>query len=198
MATGLLIVCCGKATKQVDLYQAMDKLYTGTLKLGEATPSYDAETEVEERLPWEHVTDAQVVDAAATFLGQIDQVRTTSPFQASMCSTRENSPSTPSSSPNRAFGDGEAALTGGLDGCDAAASHVLGDKGGREAAVQGGARGEGGGAQDALRERRGVLRGARRRQPTASALQSGARTCFSILLLRHVDSSTLQGREHTD
>jgi len=87
MATGLLIVCCGKATKQVDLYQAMDKLYTGTLKLGEATPSYDAETEVEERLPWEHVTDAQVVDAAATFLGQIDQVRTTSPFQASMCST---------------------------------------------------------------------------------------------------------------
>jgi hypothetical protein len=144
MATGLLIVCCGKATKQVDLYQAMDKLYTGTLKLGEATPSYDAETEVEERLPWEHVTDAQVVDAAATFLGQIDQVRTTSPFQASMCSTRENSPSTPSSSPNRAFGDCEAALTGGLDGCDAAASHVLGDKGGREAAVQGGGKASGG------------------------------------------------------
>jgi tRNA U55 pseudouridine synthase TruB len=80
MATGLLIVCCGKATKQVDLYQAMDKLYTGTLKLGEATPSYDAETEVEERLPWEHITDAQLIDAAATFLGQIDQVCTPWPL----------------------------------------------------------------------------------------------------------------------
>jgi tRNA pseudouridine55 synthase len=49
MATGLLIVCVGQATRQVDLYQAMDKLYTGTLKLGEATASYDAETEVTQR-----------------------------------------------------------------------------------------------------------------------------------------------------
>eukprot|EP00854_Cymbomonas_tetramitiformis_P007817 gene7817-9285_t len=46
MATGLLIVCAGKATKQVDNYQAMDKVYSGTMKLGENTPSYDADSEV--------------------------------------------------------------------------------------------------------------------------------------------------------
>eukprot|EP00959_Pyramimonas_sp_CCMP1952_P329652 6901968-Pyramimonas_sp.AAC.1 len=45
MATGLLIICAGKATKLVDSFTNMDKVYTGTIKLGESTASYDAETE---------------------------------------------------------------------------------------------------------------------------------------------------------
>jgi hypothetical protein len=56
MATGLLIVCVGRGTKAVDAFMAMTKEYTGVLRLGEGTPSYDAESEVEERLPWEHIT----------------------------------------------------------------------------------------------------------------------------------------------
>lgn len=74
MATGLLIVCAGKATKLVDSFTNMDKVYTGTLKLGENTPSYDAETEVDETLPWEHLTNEDLSQAADTFLGPIQQV----------------------------------------------------------------------------------------------------------------------------
>lgn len=54
-----------------------DKVYTGTMKLGEGTPSYDAESEVEERMPWEHITDEQIVEAASTFIGDIEQVMQT-------------------------------------------------------------------------------------------------------------------------
>ncbi|KAK3280386.1 hypothetical protein CYMTET_11771 [Cymbomonas tetramitiformis] len=75
MATGLLIVCAGKATKQVDNYQAMDKVYSGTMKLGENTPSYDADSEVDETLPWQHISDDDIEQAvAAQFIGAIPQV----------------------------------------------------------------------------------------------------------------------------
>jgi tRNA pseudouridine55 synthase len=56
MATGLLIICTGRGTKQIDSFVAMEKAYTGTLRLGQATPSYDAMTAVEEELPWERIT----------------------------------------------------------------------------------------------------------------------------------------------
>jgi len=56
MATGLLIVCVGRATKGIDAFVAMKKEYSGLLRLGEGTPSFDAETEVTEKLPWEHIT----------------------------------------------------------------------------------------------------------------------------------------------
>ena len=46
MATGLLIVCVGAATKSVDEFMAQEKVYSGTLRLGERTPSYDADTPV--------------------------------------------------------------------------------------------------------------------------------------------------------
>ena len=46
LATGLLIICIGKQTKQISIYQNLSKTYTGKFKLGETTPSYDAETEV--------------------------------------------------------------------------------------------------------------------------------------------------------
>ncbi|PNH10323.1 tRNA pseudouridine synthase B [Tetrabaena socialis] len=64
-ATGLLIVCTGKGTKFCDDFQAQDKEYSGTLRLGEATPSYDTESEVSERAPWEHITGPQLGPASS-------------------------------------------------------------------------------------------------------------------------------------
>ena len=58
MATGLLVICTGKGTKAIEGFVAMEKAYSGTLRLGQATPSYDAETDVSEEHPWEHITGA--------------------------------------------------------------------------------------------------------------------------------------------
>ncbi|KAL4437495.1 hypothetical protein ABPG77_003476 [Micractinium sp. CCAP 211/92] len=74
MATGLLIVCVGRGTKAVDAFMAMEKEYSGTLRLGEATPSYDADTPVEEQLPWEHITDEALLRARDSFLGEVQQL----------------------------------------------------------------------------------------------------------------------------
>lgn len=73
MATGLLVLCTGKGTKAIDIFQAQEKTYTGVLRLGEATPSYDAESEVSERSSWEAVTDEQLRGAAAELTGNIMQ-----------------------------------------------------------------------------------------------------------------------------
>lgn len=73
-ATGLLIICSGAATKRIDDFMGMPKEYSGTLKLGEGTPSLDAETEVEERLPWEHLTDDDLRRGASELTGDILQV----------------------------------------------------------------------------------------------------------------------------
>jgi tRNA U55 pseudouridine synthase TruB len=67
-ATGLLIICTGAGTKSIEGFMAAHKEYTGTLKLGEGTPSLDAETEVEERLPWENITGT-VVEGQLVCLG---------------------------------------------------------------------------------------------------------------------------------
>ncbi len=56
MATGLLIICTGRGTKAIDGFVAMEKAYSGTMRLGQATPSYDAETNVSSEHPWEHIT----------------------------------------------------------------------------------------------------------------------------------------------
>lgn len=69
MATGLLVVCVGKATKKVDSYQAMEKEYTGTLRLGQATASLDKEEPVCEELPWEHLNLSDLQEAAAKLTG---------------------------------------------------------------------------------------------------------------------------------
>jgi len=74
MATGLLVVCTGAGTKFVDDYQAMEKEYSGVLRLGEGTPSYDGEMEVDEQLPWEHITDEDLERVARQFEGDIMQV----------------------------------------------------------------------------------------------------------------------------
>ncbi|XP_042027972.1 uncharacterized protein LOC121775075 [Salvia splendens] len=74
MATGLLIVCVGKATKVVDSYQGMLKGYSGTFRLGEATSTWDADSPVIQRESWEHIKDNDIKKAAASFCGEIWQV----------------------------------------------------------------------------------------------------------------------------
>ncbi|MBP3943830.1 tRNA pseudouridine(55) synthase TruB [Sphingobacteriaceae bacterium WQ 2009] len=73
LATGLLIVCTGKFTKQIDNYQAEDKEYTGTITLGATTPSFDLETEVDETFDTTAITEEMIYAAAKTFEGDIAQ-----------------------------------------------------------------------------------------------------------------------------
>jgi tRNA pseudouridine55 synthase len=73
-ATGLMIVCTGKETKNIDLIQAKEKEYIATLKLGATTPSYDLETLENETFPTSHLTAEIVTETMKQFLGEIDQV----------------------------------------------------------------------------------------------------------------------------
>jgi tRNA pseudouridine55 synthase len=73
-ATGLVIVCTGKATKTVDLLQAEDKEYVATLKLGATTPSYDLEKEEDQTFPTDHITKELIEEHLKQFIGEIDQI----------------------------------------------------------------------------------------------------------------------------
>ena len=73
LATGLLIICTGKMTKQIDSFQAQEKEYTGTLILGETTPSYDMETNADQKFDISHITEDQVREACRQFIGDIQQ-----------------------------------------------------------------------------------------------------------------------------
>lgn len=74
LATGLLIVCAGKATKKINDYQDLGKTYTGTMVLGKTTPSVDLETEFDSDKPFDHITQDQVKAAAAKWTGDIVQI----------------------------------------------------------------------------------------------------------------------------
>lgn len=73
LATGLLIICTGKLTKQIDSFQAEEKEYTGTMILGASTPSFDMETEIDEHFSIENVTEEDIYKATAPFKGDIEQ-----------------------------------------------------------------------------------------------------------------------------
>ncbi|WP_129714595.1 tRNA pseudouridine(55) synthase TruB [Pedobacter sp. SYP-B3415] len=73
LATGLLLVCTGKLTKQIDTFQAEEKEYTGTMILGATTPSYDLETTVDQEFPLDGITDSEIYDAVKPFTGEIVQ-----------------------------------------------------------------------------------------------------------------------------
>ena len=73
LATGLLILCTGQLTKQIDQIQAQEKEYTGTFRLGQTTPSFDRETPVDAEAPYQHLTPAEIEAAAQTFVGKIQQ-----------------------------------------------------------------------------------------------------------------------------
>lgn len=74
LATGLLIVCIGKHTKLIESIMVGEKQYTGTILLGKTTPSYDLETEFNATFPTDHITEELLQAAAASFLGDIDQI----------------------------------------------------------------------------------------------------------------------------
>ncbi|RFZ83382.1 tRNA pseudouridine(55) synthase TruB [Mucilaginibacter terrenus] len=73
LATGLLIICTGKMTKQIDSFQAEEKEYTGTLVLGATTPTYDLESEPEGSFDLSQLTEEQIKAACAQFTGEIQQ-----------------------------------------------------------------------------------------------------------------------------
>lgn len=73
LATGLLIVCTGKLTKKIDLIQAEDKEYTGTITLGATTPSFDLETEIDQTFDISTITEQNILDIAQSFEGELEQ-----------------------------------------------------------------------------------------------------------------------------
>lgn len=73
LATGLLVLCTGKKTKEIEQIQAQEKEYEGTFRLGQTTPSFDLETAVDAERPYAHLGEAEVQAAVASFLGFIEQ-----------------------------------------------------------------------------------------------------------------------------
>jgi tRNA pseudouridine55 synthase len=73
LASGLLLVCCGKYTTSIDNLQAMTKEYTGTFKLGATTPSYDAETEENAHFSYAQLSEVEIRATVEQFLGDIQQ-----------------------------------------------------------------------------------------------------------------------------
>ncbi len=73
-ATGLLIVCTGRKTKEFDRFAGLDKEYTGTFQLGISTPSYDLETEITEEREYRAITLEQICDQARRLTGRLRQV----------------------------------------------------------------------------------------------------------------------------
>lgn len=74
LATGVLVVCTGKATKRIEELQYQTKEYVATLRLGATTPSFDLEQEIDAEYPTEHITREMVEDTLKTFLGEIQQI----------------------------------------------------------------------------------------------------------------------------
>lgn len=73
LATGLLVICTGKMTKQIDTFQAQIKEYTGTFVLGSTTPSFDLETEIDQHFPTAHLTEELIHQTTKQFIGPITQ-----------------------------------------------------------------------------------------------------------------------------
>lgn len=74
LATGVLLICTGKATKQIDLLQAHTKEYIAEIQLGATTPSYDLEKEIDATYPTEHITLELVQETLKRFVGRIEQI----------------------------------------------------------------------------------------------------------------------------
>ncbi|MBK6522231.1 MAG: tRNA pseudouridine(55) synthase TruB [Sphingobacteriaceae bacterium] len=74
LATGLLIVCTGKKTKEIESFMGLTKEYAGTFFIGATTPCYDLEKEIDKTFPTEHITKELILETAKTFLGKQEQV----------------------------------------------------------------------------------------------------------------------------
>ena len=73
LASGLLVICTGKMTKQIDTFQGQEKEYTGTFTLGSTTPSFDLETEIDKTYPTDHITGNLIQETTKQFIGNIEQ-----------------------------------------------------------------------------------------------------------------------------
>ena len=73
LATGLLILCTGKFTKKIETYQAQVKEYTGTITLGATTPSYDLESEIDQKFDISEISQEDILKNTQQFLGEIQQ-----------------------------------------------------------------------------------------------------------------------------
>ena len=69
----MLIICIGRQTKQISIYQNLTKTYTGKFKLGETTPSYDAETEVNKTFNYDHIKENDIINLSQKFTGKLMQ-----------------------------------------------------------------------------------------------------------------------------
>ena len=74
LATGVMVICTGKKTKQIERLQAGVKEYTATIRLGATTPSFDLETEIDAEYPTEHITEEMVRETLRNFVGEIQQI----------------------------------------------------------------------------------------------------------------------------
>ena len=74
LATGVMIICTGKKTKLIETFQYQTKEYIATVKLGETTPSFDLETEIDGTFPTDHITRVLVEEKLKQFTGRIEQV----------------------------------------------------------------------------------------------------------------------------
>ncbi|WP_418512434.1 tRNA pseudouridine(55) synthase TruB [Corallibacter sp.] len=73
LATGLLVICTGKMTKQINTFQGQEKEYTGTFVIGSTTPSFDLETEIDKTFPTDHITETLIHETTKQFIGAIEQ-----------------------------------------------------------------------------------------------------------------------------
>jgi tRNA pseudouridine55 synthase len=74
LATGLMIIAVGKATKRIDELQAGEKEYLATIRLGATTPGFDLEKEIDAVFPYDHITVEMIVEALKNLTGDIDQI----------------------------------------------------------------------------------------------------------------------------
>lgn len=74
LATGVLLVCIGNATKLAQFFQDHDKEYLAGIMFGATTPSYDREKEIDRRFPYEHITEESVAEVLPSFIGEQEQI----------------------------------------------------------------------------------------------------------------------------
>lgn len=74
LATGLLIVCTGRLTKEIDTLQAQDKEYSGHITLGGTTATYDSEFPPDQHFPYDHINEQSLIQTTSLFLGKISQI----------------------------------------------------------------------------------------------------------------------------
>lgn len=74
LATGILLICIGKATKKAETLQAEKKEYIAEVRFGATTPSYDYEKEIDQEYPYEHITKENLESICKSFIGEQDQI----------------------------------------------------------------------------------------------------------------------------